>query len=389
MNDVDPIREFVTSQRAPLRIWLGAAAAEQSGAALKSSLGGEGEILQVPSAGTEPTGPAILVLTPNDLAGADREPLLKLALRAQPGRPVVVGGAHSKDTLLDAINVWQVFRLVHDATPADAIVDAVRAAHRALTLELSVELCARILRQECQRLAGALDELHATQQQLLHAERLTTVGRIVGALLTQAKDQLAAVEQCRRVLEGVRSPGPLKKHIGCAIEGIKSFDTLLKDMLALAENRSEHARLLPEELDALVESSARLFSHDPLGRSRVIRTACQSAATVGVDRHRMCHVLINLLRNAAQASGEGDPIEVRTSRDGNSVLIEVQDTGLGMTPEFQDMLFTAFVTTKGAAGMGLGLRLAKATVERHGGSIDCSSKVGEGTCFRIRLPLAG
>jgi signal transduction histidine kinase len=389
MSDPTPIREFVASQRAPLRVWVGPMAQASAEPVLREHLGGQGEVQAVPAAGEKLTGPAILVVAAEDLNGPHRDVLLELARRALPGRPIVVGGSGSKQTLLDAINTWSAFRMLQNELPGEALVDAVRGAYRALTLELSVELCARVLHRDCWRLRSAVEELQATQEQLLHAERLTTVGRIVGKLMTQAQDQLAAVARCRDTLEKLGPERPLAMQVECAIEGINSFDTLLRDMLALAENRSEHTELRLEQLDPLVESSTRLFLHDPLGRSREIRTLCHSAATVDVDRYRMCHVLLNLLRNAAQATKEGDRIEVRTRREQDAALIEVEDAGAGMTRETRERIFTPFFTTKGKAGMGLGLRLARATVECQGGTLDCTSIPGKGTCFRIRLPLAG
>ena len=71
---------------------------------------------------------------------------------------------------------------------------AVRGAHEALTLELALELGAEQLHDECRRLESALEELRATQERLLHAERLTTVGRIVGTLIGQATDHLCTLE---------------------------------------------------------------------------------------------------------------------------------------------------------------------------------------------------
>ena len=389
MSTSDSLIEFVSGRHDPLRVWLGPAATETAEQVLQEELGPEADILTVPDHSVPILGPAVLVLSAADLGGPHRAELLELARQARPGRSIVLGGSRSRDTLMDAINTWRAFRLVPDQTPPGAIVEAVRGAHNACALELSVQRCARLLYQNCRQLSSTLEELRATQERLLHAERLATVGRVVGTLMVYAQDQLTRMEVFKAAQSHLKFQGPLSERLECALEGTNSFTTLLNDMLALSENRSMQTELRNELLDSVVESSTRLFRHDPLGRSRFIQTACHSSATVGIDRYRISHVLLNLLRNAAQATQEGDRIEVRTSREAHAALIEVEDAGVGMNDETLARIFTPFFTTKGTSGMGLGLRLAKATVERQGGTLDCTSTPGKGTCFRIRFPLAG
>jgi signal transduction histidine kinase len=108
---------------------------------------------------------------------------------------------------------------------------------------------------------------------------------------------------------------------------------------------------------------------------------------VYADRNRLRHALLNLLRNAAQATTPTDCLRVRTRREGTVARIEVEDTGEGMAPETMNRIFTPFFTTKGTSGMGLGLRLALATIEAHGGALDFTSVLGQGSVFRVSLPV--
>ena len=158
-------------------------------------------------------------------------------------------------------------------------------------------------------------------------------------------------------------------------------------MLALTEERPTAAELQPEPLDPLVRRAVSLFAYDPVARRRHISSMCHSNATVYADRPRLVHVLLNLLRNAAQATQDDGSIRVRTLCEGASAVVEIEDSGCGMSPEVLEHVFTPFFTTKGKAGMGLGLRLSRAAIEAHGGSLSCTSVPKEGTCFRIVLPL--
>jgi signal transduction histidine kinase len=99
-------------------------------------------------------------------------------------------------------------------------------------------------------------------------------------------------------------------------------------------------------------------------------------------------VWTNLVDNAVDAMDGSGTLTVRTRLDGDAVLVEVGDTGAGLSPEAQQRAFEAFYTTKDVgSGMGLGLDIARRiVVERHGGTIEVESQPGD-TRFRVRLPI--
>jgi two-component system, NtrC family, sensor kinase len=104
-------------------------------------------------------------------------------------------------------------------------------------------------------------------------------------------------------------------------------------------------------------------------------------------------VFMNLLLNAVQAledHGDGrGVVRVRARRDGDGILVEVEDTGPGIPPENRERVFEPGFTTKGARmGMGLGLLITRQIVDRHGGSIELRSDPGRGSTFSVRLPLS-
>ena len=107
-------------------------------------------------------------------------------------------------------------------------------------------------------------------------------------------------------------------------------------------------------------------------------------------------VFLNLIINAAQAieeavgdSGDQREIRIATRMEGDEVVIEIADDGPGIPPELLDRIYEPFFTTKEVGkGTGQGLALARTTIERHSGSLECDSTVGEGTTFTIRLPAA-
>ncbi len=389
-----PVR-LLAAQHAPLRVWCG----RQAWQMLKQlrledvSLGADFELVEPSSIPTP--GPAVLVLLAADLNGPDRELLLAAADAARPGRPVVIGGSDNHQTLLEAINVWRAVRLLPNASAVDAIIDAIRRAHDMLTLDIAVERCAHDLLVRCHRLAATIGELNATRERLLHAERLATVGHTIGALTARMREQSQRLAEFRASLSvnppQLAAPSSASARMLELMESLEEaqccFDALLVDMLALVEVRPAEMRMEPERLDELVARTVRLFQYDPLGQARDIRVDCRSGVTIRADRDRLRHALLNLLRNAAQATRPSDHIHVRAHEHGGMALIEIEDTGEGMKPETLERIFTPFFTTKGPNGMGLGLRLARATIEGHGGTLDCKTAVGQGSTFRIRLPI--
>jgi len=115
-------------------------------------------------------------------------------------------------------------------------------------------------------------------------------------------------------------------------------------------------------------------------------------ALVG-DRGRLAQVLDNLVSNALKFTPEGGTVQVRTHAVDGRVVLEVEDTGIGIPPEDQSRLFERFFRSAVAEdqaipGTGLGLAIVKAIVEAHSGQISIQSREGEGTTFRVELPLA-
>ena len=114
---------------------------------------------------------------------------------------------------------------------------------------------------------------------------------------------------------------------------------------------------------------------------------------ISADPVRLGQVIDNLISNALKFTSAGGRVEVRASERDGRARIEITDTGKGIAPAEQERLFERFYRTAQAQsdavpGVGLGLSIAKAIIEAHGGTISCESIEGAGTTFAIELPLA-
>jgi two-component system OmpR family sensor kinase len=112
--------------------------------------------------------------------------------------------------------------------------------------------------------------------------------------------------------------------------------------------------------------------------------------TILIDRDLLFLALYNLLDNALKFTHPGDTVEVRAFDDGNTVVIEVADTGPGIPedeiPRVWEELYRGR-EARGVPGSGLGLALVRAVIERHGGQVTMRSRVGQGTVVRVTLPI--
>ena len=137
----------------------------------------------------------------------------------------------------------------------------------------------------------------------------------------------------------------------------------------------------------MVRRTTRFASYDRRLRLRTLVVDADTSIQASIDARRVRQVLLNLLRNAADATNEGAKITVTLRRDGDWAEIAVTDEGAGMAQAVADLVFEEFFSTKGEEGLGLGLALCRSTIVQHGGEIQCATALGVGTTFTVRLPL--
>jgi signal transduction histidine kinase len=171
---------------------------------------------------------------------------------------------------------------------------------------------------------------------------------------------------------------------------IRSLTRLIDDMLDVSRIRTGKLSIRPQPGDLgvlagnVVESLAAQFA----SAGSHIELEVDGPAPVLMDEFRIEQVLANLLTNALRY-GDGKPVSVRVSERDDFVRAEVRDQGMGISEEDQRRVFEQFERVAGtsvAQGLGLGLFISEQIVQAHGGRIELSSRLGEGSCFTIVLP---
>lgn len=209
---------------------------------------------------------------------------------------------------------------------------------------------------------------------------LNAILGFAGVLLSEIDGPLS--EEARENLTIVRTSG----------EHLRS---LIDDILALSAMESGEFRLSPEQLDLYqvaqdVVTEARVTAEQKGLRLELVRDETQGPTVAFADRRRMRQVLGNVVNNAVKFTSRGE-VRVTLTREGELVVIQVADTGPGISADALDKIFDEFEqSTAGTAqrtGTGLGLAITRSLVQLHGGRVRVDSALGEGSCFSIEIPI--
>ena len=272
-------------------------------------------------------------------------------------------------------------------------------ANLALESEISERRRAEIqLRETNQRLQKAVDELHATQQQVIQQERLRALGKMAGGIAHDFNNALIPILGYAELL--IERPELLSDR-ATALQYLRLMRTAAKDATGVVARLREFYRQrdeteIFEPVDLVAALTEAVSMTQPTwrdaaladGRQVTVEQEYQPVPLIACHGGDIREAATNLLFNAVDALPEGGRIVVRAYQEEQNAVFEVEDNGIGMTEEVRARCMEPFVTTKGKHGTGLGLAMVYGIVQRHHGSIQIESKVGEGSLIRVRLPFA-
>lgn len=233
-------------------------------------------------------------------------------------------------------------------------------------------------------------------------ERLAAIGTMAAGMQHEINNPLATVvANVQFVLDALRAdpPGTSPKELAelvsaleDASEGAERVRRTVEDLRHFSSGPETIE--LPIEITAAIEDALRMTAH-AVRHHATVRRAYGKTPRVRAEEGQLSRVFMNLLINAAQATGDGGAeqhtivLTTRTDASGRAVA-EVTDNGPGIAPEMMDRIFDPFFSTPlENSAMGLGLAVCQSIVTSLGGEIDVVSEVGKGTTFRVSLPPAG
>lgn len=228
-----------------------------------------------------------------------------------------------------------------------------------------------------------ITERKASEARLREQAALARLGEMAAVVAHEVKNPLAGIRGALQVIGG-RLPETARDRaiIGDIVARLDSLNEIVHDLLVFA--RPREPKLVPVALAALVESTAALLKKDP-SHSAVDVLITGDRPTVQADPEQLQTVFLNLLLNAAQASGSASDVRVTIAATDTEARVITADRGPGIPADIREKIFEPFFTTK-HRGTGLGLPTAKRVVERHHGTITFECPPSGGTIVTVTLP---
>jgi PAS domain S-box-containing protein len=244
---------------------------------------------------------------------------------------------------------------------------------------------------ERKRLDDQSRDLH---QQLLQADKMAALGQTVAGVAHELNNPLATILGWAERLADRHVDEPSQKGAEVILSEARRAARIVRNLLTFARKRQSTRSVV--DVNEVVRETLAMRTHDhDTARLTVHLSLAPDVPGVFADTHQIQQVLLNLVINAEQAlraSTDGGQLSVRTlyEADGDSIAIEVEDDGPGIPAEMRSRIFDPFFTTKDVGqGTGLGLAVAYAIVQEHGGQIEVASGATGGAILRVALPVGG
>jgi signal transduction histidine kinase len=259
-------------------------------------------------------------------------------------------------------------------------------------------MCEQLAESQEQILAETTARIAALEQ-LRHADRLKTVGRLASGMAHELGTPLNVVSaRGALIAEGTLSDAEIVESGNIIKAQSERITAIVRQLLDFARRSIPHRE--PADLRRVAEQAIRLLTTFAKKQNVTISLSCDVPdAMTEVDVGQIQQVLTNLIVNAVQAMPKGGTVEVSICREhvcppegqdgseGEHVCLSVRDEGVGVSEENMPLLFEPFFTTKDTGkGTGLGLSIAYGIVSEHGGWIDVASEPEKGSCFSVYLP---
>jgi signal transduction histidine kinase len=228
-------------------------------------------------------------------------------------------------------------------------------------------------------------ELVEAQDRLVKSERLAAIGAIAAMVGHDLRNPLSGIKNAcyyLRKKQGDFVGDDGLKMLAIIDKSIKYADKIIDDLLDYGRNI--HLEKENSSVKVLIDYVLLTLR---VPKNVKIKDQVDTSVLLDVDQGKMQRVFTNLIKNAFDAMPNGGTLEIKGEKVNNEFWVSFADTGIGMTDETIDKLFTPLFTTK-AQGMGLGLSICKRILEAHGGTISVASVVNKGTTFIAKLPLS-
>jgi signal transduction histidine kinase len=238
-----------------------------------------------------------------------------------------------------------------------------------------------------------ITETEQLRQQLLQAQRLSSVGALASSVAHEFNNILTTIINYAKIgLKADKDEHARNQALERILKGGQRAATIINSMLGFARNNASQREMV--DVAGLVEEALILTGKDLSKHHIKVETEFNDRPRAPVIPGQIEQILLNLIINARQAMPRGGRlrIEVRENQHTQMVEVLISDSGIGIPPDQLRLIFEPFYSTKepdehGHGGSGLGLSVCRQIIEQHQGRIRVESVVGKGSTFTVKLPL--
>ncbi len=325
-----------------------------------------------------------------------------LMLFTQDSRVVLVSA--SAESFVERPRAEMLGRFVEEVFPAESrlggVVLAAFRSHEPLSQEeIETEKGRRVrvsldfIEERGQRIGALLtmrdaESVRKIEDEIELSRRLAAIGRLTSGVAHEVKNPINAVlvhlEVLREKLHAIDPDS--RRHMDIIANEIQRLDRVVQTLVDFT--RPVELRLGDLDLRRTVEEVALLAAPEA-GRHgvKLERELPSNPLPVKGDGDLLKQALLNVVLNGVQAMPQGGMLTIRGHQEGGAVILEVQDQGAGIPDDVRDKIFNLYFTTK-KGGSGIGLAMTYRVMQLHNGSVEFDSRDGEGTTFRLHLPVS-
>jgi signal transduction histidine kinase len=230
------------------------------------------------------------------------------------------------------------------------------------------------------------DSIQNAREELIRHERISTIGRLSSSIVHDLRNPLAAIYGGAEILvDSDLPPAQAKRLAGSIYSASRRIQELLQDLSNISRGKSGVVETC--HLSEVIAAAREVLAPSAENQGVRIRVSAPPDLELPLERARVERLFLNLMNNALEAMPSGGELSVTARRNERDAIVQIDDTGPGLTNQIKARLFQPFVSEGKKNGLGLGLALSRQTAMDHGGDLWAEEKSTPGARFCVRFPI--
>jgi signal transduction histidine kinase len=227
---------------------------------------------------------------------------------------------------------------------------------------------------------------HEKEMEMMHSEKLVSLERLTSGIASEIGNPLTSVSSFVQILLGMEEDEFKRETLETTSFHVNRISDILKQLSGFSKMTA--SELKPCKTNNVIEDSLSLIQYDKRVQGVTVVRELQPVPAITTDRDQLSQVMVNIILNAVDAMPNGGTLTIRSRTKDGSVVIEFEDTGVGIAEEDLGRVFDPFYTTK-EQGTGLGMAVSHSIIQKLKGRLTVESELNKGSRFVITLPLDG